>query len=375
MRIVAIRERTLPISRYADPRLPTGDLNTSAVAIVTDVVRDGKPVIGFGFSSIGRFAQPGLIRERFAPRLLAAQELDPVKAWDHMMTGEKPGGHGERSVAVGTLDMALWDAAAKIHGLPLYRYLQERFGGAQTAPQVPVYAGGGYYFPDTTSVASKTRSAVCSTSSFKIKIGGRPLSDDLRRIEAVLSLLPSRRLAVDAMNRYSREGALAAARALEPFQLRWFEDLSDPLDFETQREIASCYARPIGIGEPTFSASDARNLIRYAGLRPDRDVLLFDPAHCYGLPEYLRIIRLFEDAGWNRGAFQPHGGHLYSLHLAAGLGLGGSEASEGIFQPFGGFSDGARVVDGFISPPEVPGIGFESRAGLIRLFRALATIS
>src|SRR6516162_10014611 len=158
MRIVEVRERTLPISRYADPTVPSGGLTTSAVAVTTDVIRDGRPVIGYGFASIGRFAQGGLIRERFAPRLLAAREaelahqagtnLDPFRAWRLMMAGEKPGGHGERCVAVGTLDMALWDAAAKIAGLPLYQHLANRLGGkATTSQRVVVYAGGGYYYP------------------------------------------------------------------------------------------------------------------------------------------------------------------------------------------------------------------------------------
>jgi D(-)-tartrate dehydratase len=129
MRVMDIRERTVPISRYADPGMPSGGLTTTVVAIVTDVRHGGAPIVGFGFASIGRFGQGGLIRERFAPRLLAAREadlataagdnLDPWRAWDCMMQDENPGGHGERCVAVGTLDMALWDAAAKIAGQPL----------------------------------------------------------------------------------------------------------------------------------------------------------------------------------------------------------------------------------------------------------------
>src|SRR6185369_15454023 len=131
MRIVDIRERTVPLSRYADPGIASGDLTTSVVALVTDVRREGGP-----------------IRERFAPRLLAAGTLDPLRAWDAMMAGEKPGGHGERCVAVGTLDMALWDAAAKIAGLPLYRFLAGRLGRDVTALDVPAYASGGYLYPD-----------------------------------------------------------------------------------------------------------------------------------------------------------------------------------------------------------------------------------
>ena len=378
MRIVDIRERTVPLSRYADPAIPSSGLNTSVVAVVTDVVRDGEPVVGFGFSSIGRFGQGGLIRERFAPRLLAAgpdDTLDPFRAWDLMMAEEKPGGHGERCVAVGTLDMALWDAAAKIAGQPLYRFLAERTGREASGAAVPVYAAGGYYFPseEIARLTDEVRGFLDDGyTHVKIKIGGRPLAEDLRRIEAVLSLLPGGdHLAVDAMNRYTPDSALEAAAMLEPYRLQWFEDLCDPLDFEAHARVTRAYAPPVAAGEALFSLADARNLVRYAGLRPDRDVLVFDPVHCYGLPEYLRILAMLEDAGWSRAAVRPHGGHLFSLHVAAALGLGGSESNPHNFQPFGGFSDGAVVEAGRLHPPEAPGIGFETRSSLHRLLESV----
>src|SRR6266446_752950 len=148
MRIVDIRELSLPISRYADPSVPSGGLTTSMVAVITDVTRDGKPIVGYGFSSMGRFAQGGLIRERFAPRLLSAGDVEPLSAWTAMMKGEKPGGHGERCVAVGTLDMALWDAAAKIADLPLHALLKKTFGDRGGANDLTAYASGGYLYPD-----------------------------------------------------------------------------------------------------------------------------------------------------------------------------------------------------------------------------------
>ncbi|GAA0929799.1 enolase C-terminal domain-like protein [Pseudonocardia zijingensis] len=387
MRVLEVRERTVPISRYAPRDALASDLDTTAVAVVTDVVRGGAPVVGFGFSSIGRFGQGGLIRERFAPRLVAAgdevasgagRNIDPFRAWNRMMHGEKPGGHGERCVAVGTLDMALWDAAAKIADQPLHAFLADATGpngpnGA--AARVPVYAGGGYYFPaeDIGRLTDEVRGFLDhGHTHVKIKIGGRALADDLERIEAVLSLLPSAdRLAVDAMNRYAPDQAERAAAALAPYGLRWFEDVCDPLDLAAHARIAELYAPPLAAGEPLFSASDARNLARYGGLRPDRDVLVFDPAHCYGLPGYLQIVQVMEDAGWGRGAFQPHGGHLFSLHVAAALGLGGSEVNPHNFQPFGGFADGTVVEDGSARPPDAPGIGFETRSDLIALFRSL----
>ena len=365
MRIVDVRERSVPISRYRDPHISSGGLTTSIVAVTTGTVRNGKPIAGYGFSSFGRYAQSGLIRERFAPRLLQAGEFDdPRTAWGDMMRGEKAGGHGERCVAIGTLDMALWDAAAKIAGVPLYRYVANVLG-EEPATRVETYASGGYPYPkdDLERLAGELREGLdLGFTRFKIKIGQRPLDEDLRRIEFALGQLPKgSRLAVDAMNAYGADEARAAARALEGYGLWWFEDVCDPLDFQTQAEIARLYSGPIAAGEALFSAAEAKLLDAYGGLRRERDILLFDPVHCYGLPGYLQIVDALLERGWNRSAFWPHGGHLFALHVARALRLGGAEVNPFSFQPFGGPP----------AIPEVPGIGFETQPAVLRLFEDL----
>jgi L-alanine-DL-glutamate epimerase-like enolase superfamily enzyme len=208
--------------------------------------------------------------------------------------------------------------------------------------------------------------------AMKMKIGAAPLATDLARLETVLGAFgDGARVAVDAMNRYGPEAALDVARALAPYGLKWFEDICDPLDYETHRAVAEAYAPPVSAGEALFSRADACNLRRYGGLRPGHDVLTFDPALCYGIVEFARLVVDFEAAGWSRLDFQPHGGHLYGLHVAAGLGLGGCECNPHNFQPFGGFADGQAIADGTVAPPDAPGLGFETRAGLIALFRGL----
>ena len=386
MRIIAIRELSLPISRYADPLVPSGGLTTSIVAVVTDVVRDGKPVVGYGFASIGRFAQGGLIRERFAPRLLAAREidvmddagtnLDPFRAWTVMMTGEKPGGHGERCVAVGTLDMALWDAAAKIARLPLHRLLADRTAGPAAATlAVSVYAGGGYYYPadDVARLSDEIRRfRDLGYRRAKIKIGSAPLAQDLKRIEAAARQLDGPgHLAVDAIYAYTAATGIEVADTLAPLGLWWFEDICDPLDFETLATVAQRYPGSIATGEALFSAAEANLLDRHGGLRRDRDILLFDPVHCYGLPGYLQILQILENRGWPRSAFWPHGGHLFCLHVVAALGLGGAEVNPLCFQPFGGYADDTIVTEGIAIPPQIPGIGFETRQHLRDQFATL----
>jgi len=385
MRILDIREHTVPISRYADPDLPSGGLTTSVVALVTDVVRDGQPVVGYGFSSFGRFAQGGLIAERFAPRLLSAPasdltspdgtNIDPFRVWSVMMEGEKPGGHGERCVAVGTLDMAVWDLAAKIANLPLHRFLSAHTGRtAAVDDHVKVYAAGGYVYPedDIARLTDEVRAFVDQGyAHVKIKIGSKPIAEDLKRIEAVLALLPdAAHLAVDAIYAYDRESSLEAASALQQLGLWWFEDICDPLDFETLAATACAYDPPIAAGEALFSLAEAKLLSRHGGLRPDRDILLFDPVHCYGLTHYLTMVEALEAEGWPRQAFWPHGGHLFSQHIALALGLGGSEVNPFCFHPFGGLVDGASVDAGTTALPDAPGIGFELKTALMDLFRA-----
>ncbi len=375
----------MSISRYADAAVASGGLTTSIVALRTDVVRDGKTVVGYGFGSIGRFAQGGLIRERFAPRLLGADEgeladdagtnIDPFRAWNVMLHGEKPGGHGERCVAVGTLDMALWDAAAKVAGLPLHRFLAARLANARPIERVPVYAAGGYVYPhdDLRRLDVELR-GFCDLgyTRAKIKIGSLPFAQDERRIDVALGALGSGAcVAVDAMNAYDRQQSLTAAERLKPYGLWWFEDVCDPLDFETQAAVAARYDGAIAAGESLFSVAEAQLLDAYGGLRRNRDVLLFDPVHCYGLPGYLQIIERLERRGWRRTSFWPHGGHVFTLQVAAALGLGGAEVNPFAFAPFGGLPDGAVISEGRATPPEAPGVGFESKPALNRLLNSL----
>jgi D(-)-tartrate dehydratase len=386
MRIVDLREATFPIaSPMANAYIDFSKMTCSLVAVVTDVVREGRRVVGYGFNSNGRYGQGGLIRERFAPRLLEARpelllnkagdNLDPDRIWETLMQNEKPGGHGERSVAVGTIDMAVWDAVAKIAGQPLFRLLAERFGG-RAEPRVFVYAAGGYYYPgkDLSALRAEMRSYLDrGYTVVKMKIGGAPLDEDRQRIEAVLAEIGSQgQLAVDANGRFDLETAIAYARMLRQYPLFWYEEAGDPLDFALQAALAEFYPAPMATGENLFSHQDARNLLRYGGMRPDRDWLQFDCALSYGLCEYLRTLQVMKNAGWPASRAIPHGGHQMSLNIAAGLGLGGNESYPDLFQPFGGFSDSVRVESGYLVMPDLPGIGFEGKSDLIQVMRRLA---
>ncbi|MEM7423635.1 MAG: enolase C-terminal domain-like protein, partial [Pseudomonadota bacterium] len=206
-------------------------------------------------------------------------------------------------------------------------------------------------------------------------IGGAPgalnaLDDDARRIEAALEVTGPGNLAVDANGRFDLETALRYAQMLKGYDLFWYEEPGDPLDYALQSELSAVYEGPMATGENLFSHQDARNLLRYGGMRPDRDWLQFDPALSYGLVEFKRTLGLLPDYGFSARNVIPHGGHQFALNIAAGLGLGGNESYPDVFHPFGGFADDVPVEDSVVGVHQTPGIGFELKAALIQTLRS-----
>src|ERR1043166_7730315 len=154
MRITDIRETSIALnSTLKNSSIDFSEMTTSVVAVITDVMRDGKPVVGYAFNSTGRYACGAQMRARFIPRILkadpkallnaAGDNLDPEKILAVMMKNEKSGGHSERSIGIGTIEVAVWDAVAKIEGKPLHRVLAERYNGGKVQDKEFCYVGGG----------------------------------------------------------------------------------------------------------------------------------------------------------------------------------------------------------------------------------------
>lgn len=387
MRIVDIRETAIALnSSLRNAVFDFSEMTTSVVAVVTDVIRDGRPVVGFAFNSTGRYACGAQMRARFIPRILkaapeslldeAGTNLDPEKILSCMMQREKPGGHTERSVAIGTIEVACWDAAAKIAGLPLHTLLAKKYNKNKKLQKVPCYVGGGWYAPGKgiPELLDEIREKFGQGyRTMKIKVGGMALADDIARLEAALEFIgDSSRLAVDANAGFDRTRALAYAKALAPYRLRWFEEPTDPLDFALLAEVAAIYDAPIGTGENLFSTQDVRNLITFGGLRADRDIIQTDVPQSYGIAQFARTLAMMKELGWSPQSVFPHGGNQMTLHIVGGFGLGGCEAYPGVFGMFAGFADDAQVEDGYLKLPDRPGIGFEAQNLLYAEMKKLA---
>ena len=387
MRITAIRERAVPVqSAMRNAAFDFSEMTTSVVAVMTDAVRDGRPVVGYAFNSTGRYACGAAMRERFIPRLLAASPdslldadnlLDPAKCAARMALREKPGGDAERSVPIGTIEVAVWDAVAKALDRPLWHVLSERYGAGPARTAVPVYVGGGWYQPgdDLAALRDEVRRHLdTGYTALKIKTGGVTLDDDCRRLDAALAILgDASRLAVDANAALPFERAVAYADRLAPYGLRWFEEPCAPLAFADMARLAERYAPPLATGENLFCPADVENLLRFGGFRPGHDILQFDPPQAYGIAAYAAMTARVEALGGSRACIYPHGGNMMSFAVAAGLGLGGCEAYPGVFGAFGGYADGMTVTDGTLNLPDCAGIGFERQPALFSLMQELAS--
>jgi L-alanine-DL-glutamate epimerase-like enolase superfamily enzyme len=376
-RILQVRERTVSLAApMRNAAIGFGSMTASALALVAE--HAGRRVAGFAFDSIGRYGKGALLAERFLPRLLAASPaslvdasglISPEKCAAIVMADEKGGGHGERPGAVGLIEAAAWDLRAKQLGLPLWKAIAERYGHKRAGTRISVYASCGHYREgDAAALADEVKRAVDSGyRCVKIKVAG-DVRDDAARIGQASSLCL---LAVDLNGHLPLERAREWFAAVASFQLQWIEEPAPPLDYELLARYTEMTPAPLATGENLFSFDDARNLLRYGGLRPGRDLIQVDPLLSYGVGEYVRILELFEGAGWRRETFMPHAGHLFAAHCVAGLGLRAAEAAPDASLPYGGWWDGVGVVDGTIAVPELPGVGFEGKANLHALLAPL----
>jgi len=379
MRIVEVRELTVPLDGAISNAVVNFSSHTvSLVALVTDVIKNGRPVMGLAHNSIGRFGQSGILRERMIPRLLSQPaeafvneqdgEVDPHKLLRTVLRDEKPGGHGDRSGAAAALELAAWDLRAKLADEPAYVTIARSFGERTTFKPVEVYTGGGYYHAEGSGHTLSNELQQLKDmgfDSFKIKIGGAPLSTDLKRIEsALVAAGGGAHLMVDANGRFDRETALQYAAAMAPYHLRWYEEPGDPLDYALQAELAGAYGAALATGENLFSHQDASNLIRYGGMRKGLDIFQMDPGLSYGLTEFFKMLNKLDTAGFQRSQVIPHGGHLINLHIVTALGLGACEAYPGVFKPFGGFSNACRIDRRTAFPSDAPGFGLEQKEEL-----------
>ena len=378
MKITEVRAKTCRVdTELFNGRGTRVQSAVTLLAAITDVFRNGKPVIGYSFSATGFPPPTAQLQERFIPRLLATSPedliidpsaFDPAAVLKALVRGEKVGGDAERATAVGTLEIAIWDIVSKLAGRPAYQLIADTYRNGAIDPRIECYVGGGWYSPTKTvkDLGDEVRSYLdMGYRTIKIKVGGMPFGPDIDRVDEALRIVgdPSR-LAVDANSGIGPDRRPAYAQALKDYNLRWFEEPTHPNDYAGNRHFIADYGNAVATGENQFSLEEIRNLVLYGGMRPNTDILQWDIAHCYGIEQAAKIVDMVATFGWSPKSVVPHGGNQISLNASVAFGFGACEAYPNAFGAFSGYSDDLVVEDGFIKVGEWEGFGFETQEDL-----------
>lgn len=344
MRITDVRVATYDLGKlerpYRNSILTTSSKGLSFVHVDTD---EGLTGTSFGGDA---HTVAGPIRER----LLGQDPLDAARLWHRMFTGwRKPVAKGDAISAIGSVDNALWDLRGKILGVPVYRLL----GGFRD--RVPAYAAGGYYEDGKgpRELGEEMRRFVdAGYRAVKMKVGGAPTREDVERVKAARDAVgPDIMLMVDANNAWTAAEAIRFGRAVEGYDLAWFEEPCWPDDLSGAAEVCRALDMPVASGEIEYTRWGCRDLIEQRAA----DIVQADPHTCGGLTEWVRIATL---ASAHHLPVSPHGNHYIGAHAVAAVENGMIVESYARLQAWqDDFLAPMPLEDGELVLPATPGLG------------------
>jgi len=321
---------------------------TTLVRLRTD---DGVEGIGWAGAQAGPDRAVLEAARSLSQHAVGLTVFDVERLWERMYQPKLMGRRGLTTRAMAALDIAMWDAAGKTVGVPLYRLL----GGFRD--RVPAYLAGGYYLEGKSldDLAAEMRDKVAAGARYvKMKIGGASMREDVERVSVVREAVGDDvEIMVDANNAYSVLEAIQMARRLEPYRPYWFEEPVHAEDYRGLAQVRASTSVPIAAGENEYTRYGFRDLVESGGadiLQPDANVL-------GGITEFRHVASL---ASVYRLPLAPHGSPLLHVHLVAAFGNGlivESAVTEGTAKQ-GMFNERITLdADGAVSPPDRPGLG------------------
>jgi L-alanine-DL-glutamate epimerase-like enolase superfamily enzyme len=351
MQVVEVLSSLCRVKRERPIRNGLYTYTESGIVITRVRTDDGVEGIGWAGAQVGPDGSVYEAARALGGHALGLDVYDTERLWERMYQPKLFGRRGLAQRAMASIDIAMWDAAGKTAGVPMYKML----GGYRD--RVPVYLAGGYYLEGKglAELAEEMRQKVAHGARYvKMKIGGAPISEDVERVRAVRDALGEDVcLMVDANNAYSPLEAIKIAQRIEDCDIYWFEEPIHAEDYAGLARIHASTSIPIATGENEYTRYGFRDLIACGGadiLQPDANVL-------GGVTEFKHIASL---ASAYNLPLAPHGSSLLHVHLVAAVANGlivehvvtEGERRQGMFE-------GELELDeqGMVSPPARPGLG------------------
>jgi L-alanine-DL-glutamate epimerase-like enolase superfamily enzyme len=319
---------------------------------------DGTVGWGEGHAPVGPRATVAVVEDVLAPLLLGEDPLAIERHWERMYGSMRLRGHvaGYQLEAIAGVDIALWDLAGKLVGLPAYRLL----GGPFTT-ELPTYASG---VPGQTveeRAASAERFIAAGYTAMKASIGRGSLDEDLTAISALIETVGGRAdVLVDAHGAYASHTALYVGRELQRLGVKWLEDPLPPEDVEGYVALATALEMPVAAGETECTRWQFEERLRQKAV----DLILPDICRAGGISEGRKIATV---ADLHNVKWAAHVSMGTLLHVAAAAHLAAASANFLIFEfsstpnPIGDvlLTGPLHPEGGILRVPDGPGLGIE----------------
>ena len=306
------RVERIDVAAYTVPTdLPEADgtlaWDSTTVVVVQVFLRGRESGLGFAY---GHPAMVRLIDETLMPHVVGLDARDTAATWTAMVRAIRNlGRSGLSSMAISAVDLAVWDAKARLLGQPLHKLL----GGCRES--VPIYGSGGFTTYSMSQLLGQLQGWVASgVPRVKMKIGtdwGRSWRVDVVRIDAVRKAIgDDTELFVDANGGYSRKQArrLGLQFATE-LGVSWFEEPVSSDDLRGLRDLANALPLDVTAGEYGYDLGYFQAMLAAGSV----DVLQADIGRCGGITEWLRVAAL---AAAEQVPLSGHCGPAMHLHAA-----------------------------------------------------------
>ena len=366
-----VRVTAYPLRAVLPSPQRTSQGDWTSIEIVVVEVETAQGIVGVGecLARRGAVAYARFIEDVFAPLLIGETALDRRRLWRKMRTVLTGRTGGMLVEAVAGVDIALWDIAGKVAGLPIAKLL-----GGMGRKEIDAYASSINWLADAVVEAEVARALSAGFKQIKVKIGA-PVADAIDRVRLVRRLAGDAvGLSVDANWAYDVEDAIRVGRVLADLDYTWFEEPIRPEDRRGYRVLREKLPIRLAAGESDFSALDAVELIE------DRSVGLVQPdvARSGGISETWRIAELAQSFNVS---YAPHVGWSGAVCVAASLQLAAAAENCIAFEcmvyanplreallklPVG---DPATMAQGRLPIPDRPGLGIEIDPAALAAYR------
>jgi L-alanine-DL-glutamate epimerase-like enolase superfamily enzyme len=305
-----------------------------------------------------------VIRDEITPQLIGQDASSYERCWErgYHVTFDQLRHRRIGLVALASVDIAIWDAIGKALGRPLFTL----WGGYRD--QVPVNIIGGYYGPDLDGIRSEVAEWLdMGFRGCKFKVGGSSIEDDANRISTVREVAGDNFvITIDANQGYTRSQALALCERVRELGIRWFEE---PCiwsnDRRDMREVRARGGIPVCAGQSEYSPEACRDLMEEGAI----DVCNFDACWSGGYTNWRRMAAVARMYGVELA-------HHEEPHLAAHLLASQPHGTYvEVFHPdrdpiwWGLIANRPRLIDGCMSLPTTPGLGWELDEDFIGRYR------